>query len=135
MHEYIASKLSPFVRFMAAMAGFSGNRERAIRLLEESVRRGRKTGVEARLLLALTFHREKLPHRALPLMRDLSTAFPRNYLYRGEVVLLQAHAGERDAAVQNFARLQADTENPVPAPHLLRIKQHLDRLAGEEALR
>jgi tetratricopeptide (TPR) repeat protein len=135
MHEYIASKLSPFVRLLAAMAGVSGNRDRAISLLEESVRRGQKTGVEARLLLALTFHREKQPDRALPLMRDLSTAFPRNYLYRGEVVLLHAHAGERDAAVQGFARLQADTENPVPAPHLLRIKEHLDRLTRNEARR
>jgi tetratricopeptide (TPR) repeat protein len=133
MHEYIASKLSPIVRFMAAMAGVSGNRDRAIGLLEESVRRGQKTGVEARLLLALTFHREKQPDRALPLMRDLSTAFPRNYLYRGEVVLLHAHAGERAAAVQGFARLEADTENPVPAPHLLRIKEHLARLAPKEA--
>jgi tetratricopeptide (TPR) repeat protein len=128
MHEYIASKLSPFVRFMAAMAGLSGNRERAIGLLEESVRRGQKTGVEARLLLALTFHREKQPDRALPLMRDLSTAFPRNYLYRGEVVLLHAHAGDLDAALQGFARLQADSEHPVPAPHLRRVKEHLDRL-------
>jgi predicted Zn-dependent protease len=135
MHEYIASKLSPLIRFMAAMAGLSGNRERAISLLEESVRRGRKTAVEARLLLALTFHREKQPHRALPLMRDLSAAFPRNYLYRGEVVLLQARTGDRAAAVESFARLQADSDHPVPAPHLRRIKEHLDRIAGEEAPR
>jgi tetratricopeptide (TPR) repeat protein len=131
MHEYIASHLSPLVRLMAAMAGFSGNRERGIALIEEAARGGRKTAVEARLLLALTYNREKQPERALPLMRELSTAFPRNYLYRSEVLLLHARAGQREEALAGLAQLEAEKENSAPEPHLRNLRQTIERLLGD----
>lgn len=133
MHEYIASHLSPLVRWMAAMAGLSGNRERGIGMVEEAARRGQKTGVEARLLLALTFNREKQPERALPLMRELSQAFPRNYLYRGEVLLLHARAGQREQALAGLARLESEESGAVPEAHLRNLRQSIQRLLGDSA--
>lgn len=133
MHEYIASQISPWVRWMAAMAGFSGNRERGIAMMEDAVRRGRKTAVEARLLLALTYNREKQPERALPLMRELSAAFPRNYLYRSEVLLLHARAGQREEALAGLARLESDRQNAVPEAHLRNLRQAIQRLLEDGA--
>lgn len=128
MHEYIAGNLSFFVRMLAAMTGFSGNRERGIAMIEEASKRGKKTGVEARLLLALTYNREQKPKKALPLMRELSEAFPRNYLYRSEVLLLHARAGERDAAMAGLARMEADRNNPAPQDHLRNLRESIHRL-------
>jgi tetratricopeptide (TPR) repeat protein len=128
MHEYIAGNLSPLVRALAAMAGFSGNRQRGIELMEQAVKRGQKTGVEARLLLALTYNREKKPERALPLIRELSAAFPRNYLYRSEILLLHARAGQKEAALAGLARLESDENNPAPDAHLRQLRESIERL-------
>lgn len=128
MHEYIASHLSPLVRLMAAMAGFSGNRERGIAMVEEAARRGVKTGVEARLLLALVYAREKQAERALPLMRELSAAFPRNYLYRSEIVLLHARAGQRREALEGLAALENDPSAPLSEARLGNLRQAIERL-------
>ncbi len=133
MHEYIAGNLSFFIRMLAAMTGFSGNRDRGIAMIEEAARRGRKTGVEARLLLALTYNREKKPDKALPLMRELSEAFPRNYLYRSEILLLHARAGNREAAFNGLARLEADEELSAPKEHLNRLRESIGRHLEERA--
>lgn len=127
MHEYIAGNLSFFVRMLAAMTGFSGNRERGIAMVAEAAQRGRKTGVEARLLLALIYNREKKPDKALPLMRELSEAFPRNYLYRSEILLLYARAGNREAAFTGLARLEADEELSAPKEHLRQLRDSIGR--------
>lgn len=133
MHEYIASQLPALVRFLAAMTGFSGNRERGIAMMEEAARRGRKTAVEARLLLALTYNREKQPQRALPLMRELSSAFARNYLYLSEVLLLHARAGQRAEALAGLARLESAEEKFVPEAHLRNLRLAIQRLLGDGA--
>lgn len=128
MHEYIAGNLTPLVRLMAAMTGFTGNRERGIAMMEEASRRGRKTGVEARLLLALIYNREKQPQRGLPLMQELSAAFPRNYLYRSEVLLLYARAGKREEALAGLARLESGQPGLAPEAHLRQLRQAIERL-------
>lgn len=133
MHEYIASQLSPFVRLIAAMAGFSGNKERALKMLDEAARRGNKTGVEARLLLALVYNREKQPARALPLMRELSQAFPRNYLYGSEILLLHARAGQRDQALAGLRRFESGESGAVPETHLRNLRQAIERLLATGA--
>lgn len=131
MHEYIASNLSPLVRLLAAMTGFSGNRERGIAMVEEASRRGQKTGVEARLLLALVYNREKQPRRALPPMRELSEAFPRNYLYRSEILLLHARAGEREEALAGLARLESGQPGAAPDAHVRQLRRTIERLLEE----
>lgn len=128
MHEYIASQLPVLARLVARVAGFSGNRERGLAMLEEAVRRGRKTGVEARVLMALVHLREKQPGKALGLMRELSEAFPRNYLYHSEVLLLQARTGERDAALAGLQAMETGRNFSVPDAHLRNLRAAIQRL-------
>lgn len=119
MHEYINGSLPALVRVLASMTGFRGNKKEGIRLVERAVREGRKTAVEARVMLSIVYAREDQHERAIPLLRELSQAFPRNHLYRSEVILMMARAGQRDdalAALQAMEKLKRDN-----APELARM--------------
>lgn len=106
MHDYISGNLPVLVRILAAMTGLSGDRKRGIALMERAVREGKKTGVEARVLLAVIYNREGNGERAVPIMRELSEAFPRNYLYRSEEILLQARSGRREDALSALESIE-----------------------------
>jgi tetratricopeptide (TPR) repeat protein len=107
MQAYAAGCLPLWVRLLVSMAGIRGSREEGLTMVERAAREGRKTGVEATILLAVLYNREGRPADAAALMRELSEAFPRNYLYRSEQVLLLARAGRAREAREDLARLEA----------------------------
>ena len=121
MHEYISGSLPWLVRVLASMTGIRGDREKGIRQVEEAVKTGRRTAVEARVMLTVIYDREQQPEKAAVVMRELSQAFPRNYLYRSEVVLLLASAGRKDEARTGLAAIEKLKASK--APELARMSE------------
>lgn len=113
VHEYVAGSLPGYVRPFAALAGFRGDKQRGIAMMEEAVRTSRKTAVESRVLLALVKSREGDPAAAAALMGELAAAFPRNHLYQGEFLLLTASAYEKQS---RYADAIAACRRAVDAP-------------------
>lgn len=105
LHEYIAGSLPWYVRGFAFLAGFRGDRRHGIEQMEMAVRDGRRTAVEARVLLAVVLGRERQWDRAAVLMGELAAAFPRNHLYRIEEIRLLAEAGRAAQARERLERL------------------------------
>jgi tetratricopeptide (TPR) repeat protein len=106
MHEYVTGSLPGWVRAFAFLAGFRGSREAGIAMMEKAAREGQKTGVEARGLLALVYARESAPEKGVPLLAELVAAFPRNYLYRSEHLLLLASAKARPEALEALRTME-----------------------------
>lgn len=107
LHEYIAGSLPWYVKALAFLAGYRGARREGIEHMERAVTGGRKTAVEARVLLAVVLRREKQFARAAGLMEELAAAFPANHLYRREEILLLAEAGQDAKARVRLSELQA----------------------------
>jgi tetratricopeptide (TPR) repeat protein len=107
LHEYIAGSLPWYVKALAFLAGYRGDRAEGIRHMERAVSGGRKTAVEARVLLGVVLRREKQYARAAQLMSELAAAFPANHLYRSEEILLLAEAGQEQSARQRLAELES----------------------------
>jgi len=107
LHEYIAGSLPWYVRALAFLAGYRGNRREGIEHMERAVAGGQKTAVEARVLLAIVLRREKEYARAAGLMGELAAAFPANHLYRREEILLLAEANQEAKARARLSELQA----------------------------
>lgn len=134
MHDYISGSLPLMVRLLAAMTGLSGDKKRGIALMERASREGRRTGVEARVLLAVIYNREGRSIEAVPVMRELSAAFPRNFLYRSEAVLLLARAGKREEALAALAELEKLKAANAPelalmdATKVKRLRETVERL-------
>lgn len=107
LHEYIAGSLPWYVKAFAFLAGYRGDRQEGIQHMEYAVAQGRKTAVEARVMLAVVLRREKEYRRAAELMSELAAAFPANHLYRREEIRLLAEAGEGEQARRRLGELQA----------------------------
>ena len=56
-------------------------------------------GVEAMVLLAVAYRRERHAEKAVPLLNKLIEMFPRHYLYRLEMVQMYADQGKKDEAL------------------------------------
>jgi tetratricopeptide (TPR) repeat protein len=79
-YRYIVATLSLPLRWVAYMAGFGGNRERGMRLIEEAAAYGGENQTDARFALILLHNREKRYDEALKQLARLRQDFPRNRL-------------------------------------------------------
>jgi tetratricopeptide (TPR) repeat protein len=79
-YRYIVSTLSLPVRWLAYAAGFGGDKERGIRLIEEAAAYGGDSQDDARFALILLYNREKRYDHALNLLQLLRERYPRNRL-------------------------------------------------------
>ena len=82
------------IRMVGFLAGFSGDKERGIRTLEDVARRGKLNDVDAEVLLCAIYRRERSLKKAVPLLQDLIPRFPRNFLFRFELSQMYADLGD-----------------------------------------
>jgi hypothetical protein len=82
--EYLLGSMPFFLRWFIRMEGVEGQKANAARKLERVGASGRYLGPFARILLSIVHLREKQPERALALLRQLSSDYPQNPLFRTE---------------------------------------------------
>jgi tetratricopeptide (TPR) repeat protein len=107
INEYVVGCLPWGWRVLASLQGFHGDRQGGIRELQLVAQTGILNRYDAQALLAAIFRRERQPQRALPLLQQLATTFPRNYLFRFEEVEMYSDLGDK----QDALRVLADIEN------------------------
>ncbi len=86
-YRYIVSTLPFPLRWMAYVAGFGGDREYGVRLVEEAARYPGESQTDAKVALLLLYNREGRFKDALTIADDLLARYPRN-----RVVMLEAGA-------------------------------------------
>lgn len=100
LHDYIVGSLPFYMRMMGHLAGFHGDRERGLTDLKNVAENGVLNKYDAQILLAVIYRREKWPEDAIPLLKTLATAFPRNYLLPLEQVQMYSDAGDKASALR-----------------------------------
>jgi tetratricopeptide (TPR) repeat protein len=100
VHDYVVGSLPWHWKMLGFVAGFRGDREEGIRALKLVADKGKLNNYDAQVLLAAIYRRERRPLDALPLLRNVSERFPRNYLFRLEAVQMHSDAGNKDAALK-----------------------------------
>jgi tetratricopeptide (TPR) repeat protein len=106
LNHYIVGSLPFYMRALGFIGGFSGDRTGGIRDLELVREHGRRNRYDAEILLAAIYRREKDPQKAIPLLEDLASTFPRNYLFRLEQIQMYSDAGDKKAALAVIAEIQ-----------------------------
>ena len=99
-YRYAVANLSAVKRWLAYLAGFGGDRERAIRLLEESAAYPSDIQADARALLVLVYNKERRYDDALRLLEALRRDFPRNRLLWLESGATDMRAGRPARALE-----------------------------------
>jgi len=122
-YRYIVATLSLPLRWVAYMAGFGGNRERGMQLIEEAAAYGGENQADARFALILLHNREKRYDDALKQLARLREDFPRNrlvWLESGSTALRAGRPAEAERFLNEGMRRFADDRRP--------------RMFGEDAL-
>lgn len=106
VHDYIVGSLPVTWKMLGFLFGFRGDKEGGIRTVERVSREGNANRVDAMIALGVAYRRERKPDKAIPLLEKLVQLYPRNHLYRFEMVQMHADAGNKDAALAVLARME-----------------------------
>ncbi|MBL8238008.1 MAG: tetratricopeptide repeat protein [Bryobacterales bacterium] len=99
VHDYIVGSLPFALKMVGFLIGFRGDKDGGIRTVELVAREGKSSRVDAMILLAVAYRRERQAEKAIPLLQQLIAMFPRNYIYRLEMVQMYADLGRKDEAL------------------------------------
>jgi tetratricopeptide (TPR) repeat protein len=122
-YRYIVATLSLPVRWVAYIAGFGGDGQRGIRMIEEAAAFGGDNQTDARFALVLLYNREKRYDDALKQLALLRETYPRNrllWLETGSTYLRAGRAAEAERVLNEGVARFADDKR--------------QRMFGEDAL-
>ncbi|BDC49389.1 hypothetical protein F183_A17050 [Bryobacterales bacterium F-183] len=106
VHDYLIGSLPFTVKMMGFLAGFRGDREEGMRTLRLVATKGDRNKPDAAVLLAAILRREKKQAEAVPLLEEMTSRFPRNYLFRFELALLYADLHDRAKALAQIDAIE-----------------------------
>jgi tetratricopeptide (TPR) repeat protein len=106
VHDYVVGSLPWHWKLLGFIAGFRGDKEQGIRTLRLVSQKGNVNRYDAQVLLAAIYRRERRPLDALPLLKPLAERFPRNYLFRLEMVQMYSDAGKKQDALNILAEVE-----------------------------
>ncbi|HEY9504012.1 MAG TPA: hypothetical protein VIR01_20400, partial [Pyrinomonadaceae bacterium] len=131
LYEYVIGSLPLPIKMIAGVSGFRGSKKRGLAMLEQVAKEGRWSKDDAKTLLMILYTRERRYAEVVPITRELSAKYPRNYLYRLETAdALVAIAAEKRKQKDTAGALQAEKEAFATFDELLR-----DRTVRETANR
>jgi tetratricopeptide (TPR) repeat protein len=105
LYDYIVGSLPLHWKTLGLLAGFRGNRERGIETLKLVVEKGHVNRTDAAVLLCAIYRRERRAQDAIPYLHDLIERFPRNFLFRLELVQMYGDLGDKGKALETVSQL------------------------------
>ncbi|MES1255356.1 MAG: hypothetical protein ABUS56_07110 [Acidobacteriota bacterium] len=114
-YRYIVSDLSLPARWIAYMAGFGGDKERGIRMIEEAAAYGGDNQDDARFALVLIYNREKQYGKAVQVLDVLRARYPRNrlaWLESGSTSLRAGRAADAERVLNDGLLRFASDDRP-----------------------
>ena len=100
VHEYVVGSMPRGVRWFSFLVGVRGDKAKGIEMLRKVELLGQRNRLDAEILLAATYRREKRFAEAVPLLSVLSDRFPRNFLLKFELVQIYSDLGDQRRAVE-----------------------------------
>ncbi len=131
-YRYLVASQPVYVRWIAYLAGFGGDKELAISLLE-AASHDPLSRIEAKVGLLLIYSREGRHREAMRIAHELSIELPRNRLFvleEGSAAIRAGLAGDADTVLTaGLAAFEKDTRPKIPSEHALWLyKRGLARL-------
>jgi tetratricopeptide (TPR) repeat protein len=115
IYRYLVASLALPVRWMAYVAGFGGDKEKGLSLIEAAARQPGPSQADARFALVLLYNRERRFAPALDHLAELRKAYPRNrllWLEAGATYLRAGKPAEAEAMLTDGLRMLAADTRP-----------------------
>ena len=123
LHTYIAGNLTFPWKQLGFLAGFHGDKETGIRILREVAEHGESNKADALVFLAAIYRRDHHPELGIPLMETLIRWFPRNYIFRVDLVRLYLDLKQKDKAAELVLQLEQWKQSGAPGAEKLPASQ------------
>jgi tetratricopeptide (TPR) repeat protein len=114
LYDYITGSLPIGYRILGFLAGYHGDRNRGIDALQSVAQDGKSNRLDAEIMLAAIYRRERRAQDAVPLLDDLIQRFPRNFLLRFEIVQMYSDLGNKASALSEIASIRDLRQNSAP---------------------
>lgn len=105
IHEYIAGGLPLFVKVLASLAGYRGDKEKGIQHLYDAGNGNGQAASDAKVALVLFLRREGRFADAATVARSLNSAYPRNFMFALEVANVLNDAGRGPDAIAAYRKV------------------------------
>jgi tetratricopeptide (TPR) repeat protein len=107
-YDYVVGVIPGGIRWFLRLLGVgAGDKAGGIRQLETTASQGTLARTDARMLLVVIYNREKEYDRALALIEELHTRYPRNFLFELSKASIYGRMKEWDAAVHTYQEVLA----------------------------
>jgi tetratricopeptide (TPR) repeat protein len=103
LYEYAVGSLPLPIKVVAGLTGFRGSKKKGLAMIERVASEGNWARDDARTLLIVLYTREKRFTEALGHARELSSKYPRNYLFRLEAADALVSQAEVERKNKNVA--------------------------------
>ena len=107
VHNYVAGSLPWAIKAAASLVALNGNKQKGIQYLYDAANAGGETSLDARVALALFLRREQRFEEALTLVRGLTVAHPRNFLFALEEANILKDAGHGPESAAAYRKVLA----------------------------
>jgi tetratricopeptide (TPR) repeat protein len=114
VYDYVIGSLPWSMRTLGFVAGFHGDKQRGIHTIEEVAQKGHANKVDAEVVLCALYRREGQTQRAIALVQQLSSRFPRNHLLRFELAQMYGASGQRKNALDTLADIARRKRENIP---------------------
>jgi tetratricopeptide (TPR) repeat protein len=118
MYEYGVASLPRSVRWMFAVGGLHGTKQKGLEYAEMAATRGIYAKTGARTLLAVLYRREKRFSSAEAMLEGLRRDYPANYIFALDLASVYSQAGDRD---RSLAILKSLIREDTDAAQIARI--------------
>ncbi len=105
LHDYVVGSLPFHYKLLGFLAGFHGDRDKGMKTVQLVSEKGNINKLDAKVLMAALYRRERRAQEAVPLLEELVKRMPRNYLLYLEQVQMFADLGRKDDALKALAQL------------------------------
>ena len=133
VHDYVIGSLPRVHRFFLFFIGTRGSRERGLGYLQETAAQGHFLRTYAQILLSVAWIREQQLERALPLVEDLRSRYPRNPIFTLELAKLYRQQERYAQAAQLCRELLAELSTHPHNPRVIGPEDALLELGLVEA--
>ncbi|MBI3665408.1 MAG: tetratricopeptide repeat protein [Acidobacteria bacterium] len=100
VYDYALGSLPWHARLLSFLIGRYGDKNRGIQTIELVARQGKRNRVDAQVMLAIIYRRERRPAKAVQALDPLIQAYPRNYLFRMEKAHMYSDLGNKEEALK-----------------------------------
>jgi tetratricopeptide (TPR) repeat protein len=114
LYEYIVGSIPWYLKWMAFVAGLHGGKEEGMNHLKLASAKGQYVKNEALLIEMVLDVRERRYSEALKIAGDLSTRFPRNYLFALNTAQIMEWSGKWDQAAAILSDIDRRVEAKEP---------------------